>query len=228
MGRHAGFLAAASVLGKRRDDDGPHLVYLPERPVAMDRFLGDIEKVYRKLGRCVVVVSEGICDIGGKTWAEKLASETETDAHGNIQLSGSGALADFLAARVRGELGVKRVRADTFGYLQRSFAGIQSPVDAAEAMECGRKAISLSMEHASGSVAIRRLEGQGGYSSELFRTELESVAQDTKSMPEAFINTDGNGVTEAFHRYAAPLAGDLPETVWLPASRPPAGRAIEQ
>jgi len=215
MGRHAGFLTAASVLGKRRDDDGPHLVYLPERAVAMDKFLSDVEGVYKKLGRCVVAVSEGICDGDEVPWAKKLTKKEEVDAHGNIQLSGSGNLADFLAAQVKGKLGAKRVRADTFGYLQRSFAGLQSAVDAREARWCGRHAVQYAMQEVSGSVAIRRLGNGADYKVELFRTELNSVAEKTKAMPDEFINGQGNGVTDAFVEYAMPLTGGLPKTEYL-------------
>jgi 6-phosphofructokinase 1 len=88
MGRHAGFLTAASALGKQRDDDGPHLVYLPERPVTMDKFLSDVDAVYKKLGRCVIAVSEGMSDVDHKTWAEKITETQERDSHGNVQLSG--------------------------------------------------------------------------------------------------------------------------------------------
>jgi 6-phosphofructokinase 1 len=215
MGRHAGFLTAASVLGKQRDDDGPHLVYLPERGVSMDKFLSDVEGVYSKLGRCVVAVSEGICDSDGVVWTKKIADTGEKDAHGNIQLSGTGALADFLAAQVKGKLGTKRVRADTFGYLQRSFAGLQSAVDAREARWCGRHAVQYAMEEISGSVAIKRLASGADYKVELFRTELSSVAEKTKSMPDEFINAEGNGVTDAFIEYAMPLTGGLPKTEYL-------------
>ncbi|GAI09915.1 unnamed protein product, partial [marine sediment metagenome] len=69
MGRNAGFLTAATVLGRQRDDDGPHLVYVPERSVSKDKFLSDVEGVYKKLGRCVVAISEGIRDADGVTWA---------------------------------------------------------------------------------------------------------------------------------------------------------------
>jgi len=215
MGRHAGFLTAATVLGKQRDDDGPHLVYVPERPVSMDKFLADVEAVCKKLGRCVVTASEGICDADGVTWAKKLAEQAETDAHGNIQLSGTGALADFLAGQVKSKLKVKRVRADTFGYLQRSFPGIQSTVDVDEARQCGREAVKLAMEHDNGSVAIRRLGNGADYKIELFRTELSNVAEKTKPMPDEFINAEGNGVTDAFIEYAMPLIGDLPKTEYL-------------
>ena len=215
MGRHAGFLTAASALGKQRDDDGPHLVYVPERPISMEKFLSDVDRVYKKLGRCVVAASEGICDADGVTWAKKLAEQAEVDAHGNIQLSGTGALADFLAGEVKSKLKIKRVRADTFGYLQRSFAGIQSSVDVNEARRCGREAVKLAMKHDSGSVAIRRTGNGADYGVKLFRTELSSVAEKTKSMPDEFINAEGNGVTGAFVEYAMPLIGKLSETEYL-------------
>jgi len=219
MGRNAGFLTAATVLGKQRDDDGPHLVYVPERSVSIDKFLSDVEGVYKKLGRCVVAVSEGIRDADGVIWAEKLAKERETDAHGNIQLSGTGALADFLAAQVKAALKVKRVRADTFGYIQRSFAGLQSEVDVREARWCGRHAVQYAMQEQSGSVAIKRLASGADYKIEIFRTDLSNVAEKTKPMPDEFINADGNGVTDAFVEYAMPLTGGLPRTEYL-GSRP--------
>ncbi len=215
MGRHAGFLAAASVLGKQRDDDGPHLVYVPERPVSMDKFCADVEDVYRKLGRCMAAVSEGICDIDGVVWAKKTVTDQEKDAYDNIQLSGSGALADFLAAQAKAKVGIKRVRADTFGYLQRSFAGMQSTIDVREARRCGRQAVVYAMTENSGSVAIRRTANGENYAIELFRTELANVAEKTKSMPDEFINADGNGITAAFVEYAKPLVGTLPKTLYL-------------
>jgi len=215
MGRHAGFLTAAAALGKQRDDDGPHLVYLPERPVSMDKFLSDIDAVYKKLGRCVVAVSEGMSDADHKTWAEKLAEYDERDAHGNVQLSGTGALADFLSAQVKGHLKIKRVRADTFGYLQRSFAGLQSAVDVSEARRCGAEAVKLAMTNQSGSVAMKRTGNGKDYAVELFRTELANVAEKTKSLADEFINKDGNGITKAFVDYALPLTGGLPKTGYL-------------
>ena len=216
MGRHAGFLTAASVLGRKRDDDGPHLVYVPERAVSMEKFVSDVVGVFKDLERCVVAVSEGICDVDGVTWAKKLAEQAEVDAHGNVQLSGTGALADFLAGEVKAKLGPKkRVRADTFGYLQRSYPGIQSAVDVDEARRCGREAVKLAMKQDNGSVAIRRTGNGKDYAVELFRTELKNVAEKTKSMPDEFINAEGNGITDAFVEYALPLVGELPVTEYL-------------
>jgi 6-phosphofructokinase 1 len=215
MGRHAGFLTGAAALGRRKDEDGPHLLYFPERPISMEQILSDVEGVYKKLGRCVIAVSEGISDVDGITWAEKITKTDERDSHGNVQLSGTGALADYLAMRIKAELKVKRVRADTFGYLQRSFAGLQSSVDAQEARWCGRHAVQYAMKETNGSVAIRRTGTGKNYAVELFKTELANVAEKTKSMPAEFINKEGNGITAAFVDYAMPLTGGLPKTEYL-------------
>jgi 6-phosphofructokinase 1 len=195
------------------------LVYLPERTVSPEKFLGDVEAAYSDLGRCVVAVSEGIRDSDGTPWAKKLAVRQETDAHGNIQLSGTAALADFLAASVKEKLGVKRVRADTFGYLQRSFASVRSKVDVKEAAECGAEAVRRAMSAPGGSIAIRRTANAPKYASELFLADLEAVAAGAKSMPDEFINAAGNGVTDAFVRYAKPLVGSLPKTAYLGSGR---------
>ena len=215
MGRHAGFLTGAAALAKQREDDGPHLIYIPERPVTMEKLLSDVDACYKKYGRCVIAVSEGICDADHVTWAEKIAEEAEHDAHGNVQLSGTGALADFLANKIKGELKIKRVRADTFGYLQRSFAGLQSEVDREEAMECGRQAVKMSLEYDNGSVAMKRTGNGDNYGVEYFRTDLSNVAEHTKSVPDEFINAEGNGMTDAFIEYAKPLVGKLPKTEYL-------------
>ena len=134
MGRNAGFLTAASVLARHYADDGPHLIYVPEAPLSEEKFLADVDRVYSKYGRCLIAASEGICRPGGMTWAEAMTENLERDSHGNVQLSGTGALGDFLADLIKRKLGTGgrrlRVRADTFGYLQRSFPGFVSTVDA--------------------------------------------------------------------------------------------------
>ena len=157
MGRHAGFLTAASALGKKFFDDGPHLIYLPERTFVLEKFLADVKATYERLGRCVVAVSEGIHDESGVSIAAQLATNLEHDAHGNVQLSGSGALADLLCEEIKSKLGIKRVRGDTLGYLQRSFIGCVSDVDQREAREVGEKAVQFAMwGDRDGSVAIKR------------------------------------------------------------------------
>ena len=205
MGRHAGFLTAAAALGRKFPDDGPHLIYLPERDFSMEQFLADVKKTYERHGRCVVAVSEGIHDASGAAIATLLSKEVERDAHGNVQLSGTGALADLLCDQIKEKLNIKRVRGDTFGYLQRSFLGCVSDVDQREAREVGEKAVQFALRgERDGSVAIRR---NGDYSVEYALLPLEDVAGKTRVMEDEFINADGTGVTEAFLRYLRPLLG---------------------
>jgi 6-phosphofructokinase 1 len=220
MGRHAGFLTAASALGKKFPDDGPHLIYLPERTFVVDKFLADVKGIYDKYGRCVVAVSEGIHDDKGTPIISQLAKEVETDAHGNVQLSGTGALADLLCEEIKGKLGIKRVRGDTFGYLQRSFVGCVSDVDQREAREVGEKAVQYAMwGHQDGSVAIERT---GFYSVEYRLQPLEDVAGKTRVMEDEFINAEGNGVTDAFRMYLRPLLGSgMPDAFRLRLNRVP-------
>jgi len=216
MGRHAGWLTAASMLARQDSDDGPHLIYVPESPVSENKFVEDVAEVYGRLGRCLVAVSEGIEDEAGTSWGEHITQTTERDSHGNIQLSGSGALGDYLAQLVKDKVGAKlggkrlRVRADTFGYLQRSFAGYASPVDAKEARKVGQKAVQFAMKgYAGGSVAIRRKAGPK-YGVTYFRAKLHDVARETKALPREFISPSGNNIAESFRDYAAPLVGRLP------------------
>ncbi len=209
MGRNAGFLTAAAALARQEEDDGPHLIYLPERPFSVEGFVKDVKAAVKRYGRCVVAVSEGIADQDGTPILAKFTQEV--DSHGNVQLSGTGALGDLLAKVVKEQAGIKRVRADTFGYLQRSFPGIASATDALEARLVGVAAVeaAVSDEVSSGSVAIRR-KATKKYGVEFAVIPLRLVAKETRRMPDAFINKAGNHVTQAFLDYARPLVGVLP------------------
>ena len=205
MGRHAGFLTAASALGKKFPDDGPHLIYLPERTFSVEKFLTDVKTTYDKYGRCVIAASEGIHDSQGTPIITQLATQIERDAHGNVQLSGTGALADLLCDEIKSKLGIKRVRGDTFGYLQRSFMGCVSDVDQREAREVGEKAVQYAMwGDRDGSVAIKRT---GFYSVDYQLVPLDSVAGKTRVMEDEFIAANGTDVTDAFRLYLRPLLG---------------------
>ena len=208
MGRHAGFLTAASIFAKKFPDDGPHLIYVPERSFDKEKFIGDVEENYSRYGRCVVAVSEGIQDANGQPMLTSLRSgDAEKDAHGNVQLSGTGALGDLLAVLIKARTKIKRVRADTLGYLQRSFLGCISDVDVSEAREVGEKAVQFSVWHnVDGSVAIERV---GDYAVEYELVKLEEVAAKTKRMPDDFLSGN-NMVTEAFKNYCRPLLGGIP------------------
>ena len=227
MGRNAGFLTAAASLARSTPSTGaspadrpaPHLIYLPEVPFSTETFLADVEAVYSKLGRCQIAVSEGIRDDTGAEIGPKLMRGSgEVDAHGNVQLSGSGALGDGLADLVKTGLTPKggkapRVRADTFGYIQRCWPE-PSPVDANEARAVGRYAAELAaLGESHASVVIKRVSDVP-YASECARADLSAVARRTKHVPDAFI-AGTNDVSEAFDAYCRPLVGALPKLARL-------------
>lgn len=211
MGRHAGFLTASSALAKKYPDDGPHLIYVPERAFDQDQFLKDVKKIYDKYGRCIIAVSEGIKDKSGEPIMATLMENVERDAHGNVQLSGSGSLGEMLSKLIKDKLKISRVRADTLGYPQRNFIGTISDVDSHEAREVGEKAAQFAIwDNVDGSVVIKRT---GNYSVAYDLVKLDQVARKTRYMPDEFINKAGNHVTEAFYSYARPLVGSgFPQT----------------
>lgn len=218
MGRHAGFLTAASALGKKFPDDGPHLIYIPERTFSIESFLADVKTTHEKYGRCVIAASEGIHDSQGNPIITRLTRQVERDAHGNVQLSGTGALADLLCDEIKRNLGIKRVRGDTFGYVQRSFMGCVSDVDQREAREVGEKAVQYAMwGNCDGSVAIKRT---GFYSVDYQLVSLESVAGKTRVMEDEFIAPSGTDVTDAYRLYLRPLLGaGMPDAYRLRVNR---------
>ncbi|HCW73853.1 MAG TPA: 6-phosphofructokinase [Clostridiaceae bacterium] len=217
MGRHSGFLTAASSIAQKYPDDGPHLIYLPERAFKVETFLSDVKRIYDQHGRCIVALSEGIVDESGVPIMERLGKR-EKDSHGNVSLSGTGALGDLLSKEIKDKLKIGRVRSDTFGYLQRSFLGCVSDVDQREAREVGEKAAQFAIwQNVDGSITIHRT---GFYSVDYKLSSLKDVAAKTKLMPDEYISKDGNNVTEAFKYYLAPLLGsNMPAASMLRAPR---------
>jgi len=220
MGRHAGFLTAASALLRERDDDGPHIVCIPEVPFVADQFFDTVAEVYARHKRCLIAVSEGIQNKDGIPVLQFIGGPQETDAHGNVRLSGTGALGDTMAKMITAKLtrpGGKppRVRADTLGYAQRYWPDA-SPVDAQEARAVGRKAATEALSGVlSGSIAIRRIAGPGSgrpsepYKVELSRVELTAVAAKTRHLPHEFIKGDYD-VSKDFVDWLRPLVGPMP------------------
>ncbi len=222
MGRHAGFLTAASALARRSDrfegsTDGPQLIYVPERPFDTEEFVQSVATIYDEKRRCHIAVSEGISDADGNPIGAQLIKSGQVDAHGNPQLSGSGALGDALSDLLKHRLtpaGGKppRVRADTFGYIQRCWPDT-APVDAAEARGSGKYAAELAMSgDVDGTVAIERLSPIGGaqpYAAQFRRLDLSAVAAKTRHIPEEFLEGP-HDVSRAFLDYCRPLVGELP------------------
>jgi len=212
MGRHAGWLTASSALARVHDDDGPHLIYCPESDFSMDGFCADVDAVMKRLGRCVVAVSEGIHDSKGNL----IGASGERDSHGNQQLSGSGHLGDLLVAALKAKLGSKlRARADTLGYLQRSFAGVVSEIDVKEARKVGRFAAEKALGGSAGSASVSIVrKPRKRYRADFRLTELERVAKEQRRMEPAHFK-GGNDVSSEFIEWLRPLVGKLPRMAHL-------------
>jgi ATP-dependent phosphofructokinase / diphosphate-dependent phosphofructokinase len=208
MGRHAGFLTASGAAWTEDEIDGPHLVYVPERPFSVARLIDEIKAVRSRHGRCVVAMSEGVTGIDGRPLVESLVSpdRIERDAHGNVQLSG-GDLGLAVQAAVSEAMPGTRVRVDTFGFLPRGFIGIINPTDASEAFAAGAFAAEVA-ETGSGSVALHH----DGRTTLMKRVPLASVAGMTRTMPDAFLDPSASRLSPEGRAYFRRLLPERPET----------------
>ena len=205
MGRHAGFLTAASALGKKFPDDGPHLIYLPERTFVLDKFLADVKRIYERYGRCVIAVSEGIHDASGAPIAALLAKDLEHDAHGNVQLSGTGALADLLCEEIKTKL-KHQARARRHLRLPAALLHrlrVATWTSARRARSARRPCSSRMWGERDGSVAIKRT---GFYSVDYELLPLEAVAGKTRVMEDEFITRQRHRCDRRFPHVPAPAA----------------------
>lgn len=202
MGRNAGWLTASAALAKEGPDDAPHLIYVPEHGVTLDQVLADIKAVYDRLGHCVVAVSEGLCDPDGQPLALRPTSG-EVDAFGHGRLGG---VVELLDEAVSERLGL-RARYDKPGYLQRSFASLQSSVDREEAYQVGRAAVRAALAGESDKMVSLVREPGPTYRATTGLADLERVANAVHILPREYINEAGNGVTDGFLDYARPLIG---------------------
>ncbi|MDR1735860.1 MAG: 6-phosphofructokinase [Oscillospiraceae bacterium] len=202
MGRHAGWLAAAAALANYAGS-GPDLIYLPEVPFDMDTFLADIEAIYKKNGKAIVAVSEGIHDKDGKFIAEYASSgDGKKDSFGHSQLGG---LAQVLADIVKKRTGAK-VRGIEFSLLQRAAAHCASLTDIEESYAAGRAAVENAVAGVTDKmVGCECQRGADGYKFNIKLLPLDIVANTEKKVPREWINAAGNGIEQAFIDYALPL-----------------------
>lgn len=193
MGRHAGFLTAAAAAWRDEDDDGPHLIYVPERPFSTRQFIDDVKRVSDGHRRCIVAVSEGVTTADGKALVESLVppDKIERDAHGNIKLSGSDLSRAFEIALGEGLPG-KRARVDALGYIPRGYIGAINRTDAREAFKAG--ALAVATAHQGGASIALQFEGG---KTVFRRVPLGNVAARTRHMPEDFLNRDGTRLAKA-------------------------------
>lgn len=197
LGRNAGWIVAATSLARHRTDDAPHLIYVPERRISLDRIAADVERVFQRLGRVVIAVCEGQLDERGRPFG------ADVDRAGiEVQRLASN-LGHTLARLLSGKLGI-RARAEKPGLLGRCCGEFAVPLDRQEAFACGRAAaIAASDGHSEVMVALRR-------DSSTFLTPLETVARVERLLPAEWIHPDGNDVLPAYREYAAPLVGEVP------------------
>ena len=197
VGRNSGWLAAATALAKDSDDSPPHLIYLPESGLDPAQFLADVETVHRRLGYCLIVVSEGVKGKDGHT------------------LSPRGCIGEYLCELLTEQLKLK-ASWDKLEDLSRFGIRSASVVDSGEALMAGQAAVHRVVDGMNGFMITitRHLDPNKPYSSLIGMVRLRLGSQSEKRVPAAFINEAGNFVTEAFEKYAVPLIGGrLPATL---------------
>jgi 6-phosphofructokinase 1 len=210
LGRNAGWIAAATALAQRGPDHGPHLIYVPERPLALQRLLDDVQRVFDRVGRCVVVVCEGQLDDRGEPFGA------------DVQMSSRGPLARNLGHRlsrlVMDQLGLK-ARAEKPGLFGRSSAALRSDVDWQEARLCGQAAVRAAVGGASQVMVTLERQAGSDYSVTTGLTALERVAGIERLFPSEWIGADGCSITAGFIDYVAPIIGPLDRSEWLGSPR---------
>jgi 6-phosphofructokinase 1 len=206
MGRNTGWLAAATGLARRRADEAPHLIYVPEIPFSAERFLEDVRETHRRLGRVFVVVGEGVADAQG----HYLAAGAPADAFGNPPLGGVAAALQQLVQR---EIGLK-CRYNKLDTCQRNAIHFASRTDSDEAYRCGQEAVREAVRGTTGRMVTLRREGDRPYRCGTGLVPLAEVAGGVKRLPREFLDVAGTQVTEALRAYAGPLVlGEVPVRV---------------
>jgi len=207
MGRNTGWITAATALAREKEDGAPHLMYFPEIPFNKDKFLSDVDKVYRKLGYVLITCCEGLKDEKGE-YITASKRDIDTDKFGHKQLGGVG---ETLVSIIANELKIK-ARCDKPGTIQRVSSMCASKVDIEEAYMVGQTAVKLATEGKSGYMVILERVPGNVYKCKTNIVPLEEVANKEKKLPRDFINDESNWVTQKFIDYAKPLiGGPLPE-----------------
>ena len=198
MGRHAGWIAASSVLAREEEADAPHIVLLPEIPFSKKSFLKKVNRTVKEKGFCVVVVSEGVRDSKGKFLSDSAAGK---DAFGHLQLGG---VAPVIANMVTDNLGFKNHWA-VADYLQRSARHIASGVDVEQAYQVGRAAVKFALQGKTAVMPTIIRKNDQPYRWSIGEVKLSKVANIEKKMPRSYIDAEGFNITKKGRNYLAPL-----------------------
>ena len=200
MGRNAGWIAAATGLARRTDEDAPHIILLPEIPFVQEEFIDKVRQSLDKYHRCFVACGEGVKTPDGGYLAEKKGAFA-ADSFGHVQLGGA---ADAVKNIIEASAGVK-CRSNRAGTAQRNAIHFASKTDVEEAYLVGARAVEAATEGVSGKMVTLVREPGASYRCTTGLIDLEEVANGEKPLPREYLNEAGDGVTEAFRHYAQPL-----------------------
>lgn len=200
MGRHAGWLTAASVLARKEAGDNPLLIYLPESPFEFEQFSIDLKNAFEKTQNVVVCVSEGIADSAGHFICE-YSNEAQLDTFGHKMLTGCG---EILENYIRNHFGVK-VRSVELNVSQRCSGLAASAADVREAVQAGRFGVSSALEGMTGMMAAFNRLSNHPYSMECTLVDVNRVCNLEKTFPKEWITENGTGIGDGFLDYARPL-----------------------
>ena len=202
MGRHAGWLTAASALARKYKGDNPFFIYLPESAFDTEKFLKDVESAFEKNCNVVVCVSEGIHDADG-TFICEYDSSVGTDTFGHKMLAGCG---KYLENLVRDRLGVK-ARSVELNVSQRCSASLIPAADQKEAVSAGRFGVQAALNGETGKMVsfVRRQAEDGSYQMECGLEDVNLICNEEKEVPAEWITENGSDVSEEFIKYVTPL-----------------------
>ena len=201
MGRNAGWLTGATALAKTEDCEGPDLIYLPEIPFDIDKFLKKVKDLLKKKSSVVIAVSEGIKLEDGRYVCELSGGADYVDAFGHKQLQGTAA---YLAGFLKNEIGCK-TRSVEFSTLQRSASHMASRVDINEAFMVGGAAVKAADEGDTGKMVVIDRVSDDPYMSAAGIYDVHKIANNEKLVPRNWVNKEGNYVTADFLNYIEPL-----------------------
>lgn len=206
MGRHAGWLTAASVLARKHKDDNPLLVYLPETNFDMEQFAHDVEAALKKQPNVIICISEGISDDRGQFICE-YADEARLDTFGHKMLTGSGKILENF---VRDRFGVK-VRSVELNVSQRCSGMVASQTDIEEAALAGAWGVRKALEGVTGQMIAFNRKSDSPYEMECVTVDVNQVCNQEKKFPSQWITKNGTDVSDEFWNYALPLIQGEPE-----------------
>ena len=205
MGRNAGWIAAASALAAGKDENGPDLIYVPERAFDEDAFLEDVQRIHEKKGGVVVVASEGLKTKDGTPIVEPIFTMGRATYYGDVSA--------HLANVVIQKLGIK-ARSEKPGICGRASAMFQSSVDREEAILAGKEAVCAAMEEKTGIMIGFQRTNDIIYQVKPIEIPIENVMMYENCLPDKYINSSENGVTQEFIQWCRPLIGEkLPQYV---------------